>query len=302
MDLQKIDVILYHSDCSDGFAAAYAAWKVLGSRATYHAMKHGHPAPDVVGKNVIVLDFAFDKKTTRSLMKEASSFTMRDHHKSAMIALEGVAKPDWFQLDHSGCILAWEFFHPGVEPPRFLRFIENRDMGWRPYLEYSREFSMAFDMTPFEFQAYDRMLNASAVDDCISRGAHILPYAETAIDRACKRAVRRKLRGKDVLVTNATQWISEIGQKLAPDCDFALVWFWDHIEGYAKVSLRSFHPDIDCGTIAKRFGGGGHADIAGFELVGNIEELFSGQRQEQDASDNTGDEDDMQVVSGSSDG
>ena len=268
-------MVIYHGDCSDGFGAAWAAWKLLGNRAEYHAAYHGQPPPNVKDKNVIVLDFAYDKKTTRKLIKDSSSFVMRDHHKSAMIMLEGVAKPGWFQLDHSGCMLSWEFFHPGVEAPRFLKFIENRDMGWKPYMEYSKEFSVAFDMTPFTFKDYDYMLNASAVENCIKRGGWILPYAETVIDKACRNAVRRKLRGHDVLVANATHWISETAMKLAPDCDFSLVWFWNHNEGHAKISLRSFHPDVDCGTLAKRFGGGGHAEIAGFEYEGNIEDIFT---------------------------
>lgn len=275
MDSSAIDCVIYHADCSDGFGAAWAAWKVLGNRAEYHAARHGQGPPDVKGKNVIILDFAYDKKTTKQMMKDASSLVMRDHHKSAMIALEGVAKPDWFQLDHSGCILSWEFFHPGVPAPRFLKFIENRDMGWKPYMEFSREFSTAFDMTPFEFRAYDQMLNASYVDATITRGANIIPYADTVIEKACRQAVRKKLRGYDVLVANASHWISEIGTKLAPDCDFAVIWFWNHTEKHAKVSLRSFHPNVDCGTIAKRFGGGGHAEIAGFEHAGNIEDIFS---------------------------
>lgn len=282
MDLSLIDLVVFHADCSDGFGAAWAAWKALGNRAMYFPAHHGKGPPDVSGKNVIVLDFAYDKKTTKQLMKQAQSFVMRDHHKSAMINLEGVAKPDWFQLDHSGCILSWEFFHPGVAAPRFLRFIENRDMGWKPYMEYSREFSTAFDMIPMEFRAYDQMLNASYVDDCIKRGSHIIPYADTVIEKACKTAVRRTLRGHDVLIVNTSHWISEIGTKLAPDCDFALIWFWNHAEKYAKVSLRSFHPDIDCGTIAKRFGGGGHADIAGFEYSGNIEDIFGKLEEDED--------------------
>lgn len=290
MDSSAIDCVIYHADCSDGFGAAWAAWKALGSRAEYIPAMHGKPPPDVKGKNVIILDFAYDKKTTKKMIKDATSFVMRDHHKSAMINLEGVAKPDWFQLDHSGCILSWEFFHPGVPAPRFLKFIENRDMGWKPYMEYSREFSTAFDMIPFEFRAYDQMLNASFVDSCIERGSHIITYADNVIEKACKNAVRKKLRGYDVLVTNASHWISEIGTKLAPDCDFALVWFWNHAEKYAKVSLRSFHPDVDCGTIAKRFNGGGHADIAGFEHHGNIEEIFGKLDMDDDLVEQSSDE------------
>lgn len=285
MDPSKIDCVIYHADCSDGFAAAWAAWKLLGNRAEYIPARHGAPPPDVRGKNVIVLDFAYDTKTTKQMMKDAASFTMRDHHKSAMISLESIAKPGWFHLEHSGCILSWEFFHPGVGIPRFLKFIENRDQGWKPYMEYCKEFSTAFDMTPMDFESYDKMLNASYVDDCISRGSHVLPYAEAAIDKACRSAIKFNLNGFDVLVVNSAHWISEIGMKLAHSCDFALVWYWSHEQKYAKVSLRSFHSDVDCGTIAKMYGGGGHSDIAGFEYRGNIEEIFNERRVGPDAAE-----------------
>lgn len=274
MDPNSIDLILFHADCSDGFAAAWAAWKVLGNKASYIPAYHGQPPPDVKNKNVIICDFSYDLKTTKQLIKDAASFTMRDHHKSAMIMLESIAKPDWFQLDHSGAILSWEFFHPGSPAPRFLKFIENRDQGWRPYVEYSKEFSLAFDMTPMDFASYDKMLNASYVDDCIKRGASILPYAESAIDKACLTAIRKKLAGYDALIVNSSHWISEIGMKLAPDCDVAVVWYWSHKNKYAKVSLRSFRPTVDCGVIAKKFGGGGNSSIAGFEFADHIENLF----------------------------
>ena len=45
----SIDLLIYHKDCTDGFGAAYAAWKLLGNRAEYHASKHGNPPPDVNG-------------------------------------------------------------------------------------------------------------------------------------------------------------------------------------------------------------------------------------------------------------
>jgi hypothetical protein len=71
-------------------------------------------------------------------------------------------------------------------------------------MEYSKEFSLAFDMTPMDFTSYDKMMNASYVDDCIKKGSHILPYAESAIDKACQTAVKRRLEGHDVLVVNAS--------------------------------------------------------------------------------------------------
>ena len=53
----QVNCIIYHADCTDGFGAAYSAWKLLGNRAEYHACKHGQTPPDVKDKVVAILDF-----------------------------------------------------------------------------------------------------------------------------------------------------------------------------------------------------------------------------------------------------
>ena len=80
----------------------------------------------------------------------------------------------------------------------------------------------------------------------------------------------------DVLVVNSSHWMSEIGAKLSPDCDFALIWFYDHNEQKTKVSLRSFHDHVDVSEIAKDFKGGGHRKAAGFTLPKDkhIDDIF----------------------------
>ena len=45
-----------------------------------------------------------------------------------------------------------------------------------------------------------------------------------------------KINGKDVLVVNSSHWMSEIGARLAPDCDFAMIWYYDHNDKIIKVS------------------------------------------------------------------
>ena len=269
-----VNLVIYHSNCTDGFGAAYAAWKLLGDRAEYHAAKHGEPPPDVVGKNVVVLDFSYDNSTTKRLMKEAKNFLVIDHHKSAMVELHDVACTR-FDMNHSGAMLAWKFFHPGKDAPRLIKFIEDRDL-WKWEIPYSKEFSAAYDMVPFDFEEFDKYLDDSSVDNAQERGAYILAYSKTVISKIAKQAVPRKMDGKDVLVVNSSHWMSEIGAALSPKCDFAVIWFYDHDTRQVKVSLRAHHEDSDVSEIAKKYRGGGHRKAAGFNLpVGiNIETIF----------------------------
>jgi len=270
----SVDLVIYHANCTDGFGAAYAAWKLLGDRAEYHAAKYGESPPDVKGKNVVVLDFSYDNQTTKLLMKEAKGFLIIDHHKSAMVELHDVSCTR-FDMTHSGAMLAWNFFHPGKEAPRMIKFIEDRDL-WKWEIPYSKEFSAAFDMVPFDFEEFDKYLDDSAVDSAQERGAYILAYSKTVISKISKNAHSRKLGGKDVLVVNSPHWMSEIGAALSPKCDFAVIWYYDHETRQVKVSLRAHHDDSDVSEVAKKYGGGGHRKAAGFALPPDtsIETIF----------------------------
>lgn len=264
LEPSSVDLVIYHGNCTDGFGAAYAAWKLLGDRAVYYPAKYGVAPPDVAGKNVLVVDFSYDNATTKRMMKEARGFLVLDHHKSAMIELHDISCTH-FDMNHSGAMLAWKFFHPGKEAPRMIKHIEDRDL-WKWEIPYSKEFAAAFDMVPFDFEEFDKYLDDSAVDNAQERGAYILAYSKTVISKIAKHAALRKIDGKEVLVVNSSHWMSEIGNALSPKCDYALIWYYDHDTRQVKVSLRAHHEDSDVSEIAKRYGGGGHRKAAGFSL------------------------------------
>ena len=274
LDPNSVNCVIYHADCTDGFGAAYSAWKCLGNRAEYHACKHGSSPPDIAGKTVVILDFSFNNSTTKEMIESAEALVVIDHHKSAMVELHDISNTH-FDMTKSGAILSWEFFHPGKEPPKFIRYIQDRDL-WKWELEYSKEFSAAFDMVPFEFEEFEKFEDDSVFDDAVKRGSYILAYSKTVVKKMCEKASSRKMGGKGVLVVNVSHWISEIGARLAPDCDFAIIWFYDHEDRIIKVSLRSFHEKVDVSEVAKKFGGGGHRKAAGFTLPGDalVDDIF----------------------------
>ena len=281
----QVNCVIYHADCTDGFGAAYSAWKQLGNRAEYHACKHGTPPPDVAGKNVVVLDFSFNNSTTKKMIEEANALLVIDHHKSAMVELHDISNTH-FDMTKSGAMLAWEFFHPGKEPPKFIQYIEDRDL-WKWELPYSKEFAAAFDMVPFEFEEFEKYEDDSVFDDAVKRGSYILAYSKTVVKKVCEKAVSRKYNGMDVMVVNSSHWMSEIGARLAPDCDFAVIWYYDHEDRINKVSLRAFHDAVDVSEIAKNFGGGGHKKAAGFQISGElcVDDIFDVEEESEKISD-----------------
>lgn len=268
VDPHLIDFVIYHGDCSDGFGGCWAAHKLLGNKATYFEGRYGEPPPDISGKHVAIVDFSYDRETTEQIIHDAASLVILDHHKTAMERLSGLPQLR-FDNSHSGAILSWNFFHPGKEPPRFLKYIEDRDL-WKWELPYSKEFAAAFDMVPFDFFEFEKFEDDSVVDDAIYRGKYILAYSRTVIKKVAANAVERKWRGMRAMVINSSHWMSEIGGKLAPDCDFVVIWYYNHLKRSTKVSLRAFHDEVDVSAIANNYGGGGHRKSAGFELPHDI--------------------------------
>lgn len=268
LEPNSVDCVIYHANCTDGFGSAFSAWKLLGNRAEYHACTHGCKPPDVKGKNVVILDFSFDNKTTKKLIKDANNLLVIDHHKSAMVELHDISNTI-FDMNKSGATMAWEWFHPGKEAPKFIQYITDRDL-WKWELPYSKEFSAAFDMVPYQFEEFEKFEDDSVFDDAVKRGSYILAYSKTVIKKVCEKAILKKYKGKNVYVVNSSHWMSEIGAKLSPDCDFALIWYYSHEDQHTRVSLRSFHEHIDVSEIAKEFKGGGHRKAAGFTLAKDI--------------------------------
>jgi oligoribonuclease NrnB/cAMP/cGMP phosphodiesterase (DHH superfamily) len=274
LEPSSVDCVIYHANCTDGFGAAFSAWKLLGNRADYYARSHGDKPPNVKGKNVVILDFSFDNKTIKKMIKDANNLLVIDHHKSAMVALHDISNTI-FDMSKSGATMSWEWFHPGKESPKFIQYITDRDL-WKWELPYSKEFSAAFDMVPYEFEEFEKFEDDSVFDDAVKRGSFILAYSKTVVKKVCDKAVRKKYKDMNVLVVNSSHWISEVGAKLSPDCDFALIWYYDHNEQQTRVSLRSFHDHIDVSEIAKDYKGGGHRKAAGFLLARDkhIDDIF----------------------------
>lgn len=252
--------VLYHANCADGFAAAYAAWKYLGQQANYLAVRHGDPPPELASQaRVVILDFSYDRDTLLALKTKVADLVVLDHHKSAHAALEGL---EWayFDLNKSGARLAWEFWHPQAALPALLAYVEDRDL-WRWLLPESREVSLALQCYPQDFKLWDQLV----VEELAGEGRAILKYQDQLIARACSRAQMQPVGDYLVPVVNSCLLQSEIGEKLCqqyPDAAFSAVYYVNQ-EGKQAWSLRSVG-GFDVALVAQSFGGGGHRNAAGF--------------------------------------
>ena len=273
----KPKIILYHSNCEDGFSAAWAAWKKFKTKANYIPVDYQKPPPKgLKNKDIYLLDFSYPEDITKRLIKNNKSVTILDHHITAQKGLSSLSKSNFdnfesiFKNSHSGAIIAWNFFHPKKKLPKLLEYVEDIDL-WKFKKKNSKEISAALQLTNYTFKEWSKFAqkveNTKTRKDIIKQGKTLLSYKNKIIKRVARQAKTVTIKGKKALVVNCPILASEIGNELSKgDVPIGIVWFEDKKK--IKVSLRS-NGKVDISKIAEQFGGGGHKAAASFRLPKN---------------------------------
>lgn len=288
---------IFHSNCADGFGAAWAVRHALGETVEFHPGFYGAPPPDVAGRDVLLVDFSYKRPVLDSMASVARSIVVLDHHASAEIDLAafkvetcGNAKFVWtdvpgmlrdladlgrppiiahFDMERSGAGLAWDVFHPGRPRPPLLDRIEDRDL-WRFKFSDTRAVQAAVFSYPYDFAIWDHLVGQSRRVD----GLRDLAVEGTAIERKHHKDIAEL-----VAVTKRTMVIggyavpaaslpytltSDAGNLMAEGERFAAC-YWD-TPTHRVFSLRSRQEGLDVSAIAEGYGGGGHRHAAGFQV------------------------------------
>ena len=286
----KKPVIIYHDNCADGFGAAWAAYKKFGADgAEYLPMNYNDTRVsvvhdeltfpiDVTGRDIYILDFSFPQQVMCALndVCRLSGTTMfvRDHHKThfEQLGLDPTKlhadNGDNYDLildpNKSGCVLTWELFHPGVELPNLLKYIEDRDL-WRWQYTSTRDLATGLRSKPFSFEWFD--FANDNLGSVMNKGTAMNELFDQQLADITKKHIPTLIEDQLGRSVNCTpQFASEAGHILAKESGtFGMTWMINS-KGMANVSLRSIG-DYDVSAIAKAFGGGGHRNAAGFEVA-----------------------------------
>jgi len=265
-------IVVYHSHCLDGFTAAWATWLKFGDEDTeYLPASYGDVVPDVSGREVYVVDFSYPRDVMLAMEKSAASLSVLDHHKAAREALDGLPFA-LFDMERSGAGITWDVLHPGKERPWLVSYVEDRDI-WRWALPQSKEAnSWVGACRRDSFEDWDR-LSATPFEKVVEKGEAVLAYIDRYVSEMAEQARTVEVAGQNVPMVNAPYiCISELVGKLAESAPFAVGWF-QRSDGLYAYSLRSRGPEgVDVSEIAKRYGGGGHRNAAGFTLKERLSE------------------------------
>lgn len=291
----KPDIVIYHSPCDDGFGAAWAAHQRWGDAVEYVPATYGKPAPDVAGKNVLMVDFSYKYDQLSAMSFKARSIVILDHHKTAQEDLARLPAmrscslkevdltfkevcwtqnmPEiamFFDMERSGARLAWDFCHPGKPVPDLIRFIEDRDL-WRFDLPQTRAFSLWLRSHRYDFATWSRIADQLESDApaIIAQAIAIEGFYDQKIAEIVTTARWLPINNVPVPVANCTwAFASDAAHALLeahPHAPFAATYY-DRGDGSRTYSLRSDDGRDEVSIHAKRYGGGGHRNAAGFEV------------------------------------
>lgn len=271
----KDTVIIHHGNCRDGFGGAFAAWKKFGDTASYIPARTQETVPEgLTGKTIYIIDYSYPKAVLERLRNENTSVIVLDHHKTAEEAVTAFPE-NVFDLDHSGAVLAWQYFHPNTPIPTLLLYVEDHDL-WKFALPDTRAFGAALGEYDMSFTVWDeltqRLEDPEFFNHFIEHGKIIAKYEDKLVANIMEYREQVRFEGYETYAVNASRiYRSILGNNLAElnrtegREPFGIVYY--RYAGKVHCSLRS-RDSFDVRRLAEKYGGGGHAQAASIRVDG----------------------------------
>ncbi len=300
-------VILSHKNCSDGFAAAWAAHHYYSSQQEPYHLKHIYvdpPNPELAFEKlqrylppnkveeVYSFDVGYKADKLLKLLEIYPDAKVYDHHissyKDICANIDPVPVNYHFNNDKSGATLAWECFFKDQPVPKLLQYIEDRDL-WnfrRPdSIDITAGIYASLPIGDFDMWTEFVENEEEKVVEMLRIGKIINKLQERRIRALIRIGKVYQINGLKAFVVNTTENVSDLGNTVCQlkdennnfIADYAMIYRHDHKEDETYVSLRSNQGrDVDVSKIAESFSskGGGHKNAAGF-VCQNIFELLS---------------------------
>jgi oligoribonuclease NrnB/cAMP/cGMP phosphodiesterase (DHH superfamily) len=261
-------LIMYHGNCPDGFGGAYAAWKKYGDAAEYIPLSRGEEAPEGIdGAEVYLIDFTYTRDIMDDIVARAASVVVLDHHDGVREIVE--AMPSYvFDNDRSGATIAWNYFHPGLPTPLFLKLLEDQDL-FRHELPETVPLHAYLEVHPSTFELWDelvRMFDDPAMREVfLEKARAYAEYFELLAEIAVNKAKLVMFEGYEIYFATCHPFKSLkslVGNKLAKKRGPVSLVVSAHPNGYG-VSIRG-DGSVNVAHIAQKFGGNGHPNSSGF--------------------------------------
>ena len=296
--------VVFHHDDSDGLIGAYAIQaKLQSDQISFVPCNYAKPVnlEGIDGAEVYFVDFIPNdyEKVFAEIAERAEKLIIFDHHSSKVDAVEkvnGWGKPNVeitvrCEVGTSGGLVAWDELFPDTEPPQFFQIISdfdtfNLEKGKEDFYDRILPFQFGFmavhDEQPIllpkiskaiaaYLQQPDEEIFVGLMAECFSKGRIIFNYLQQSWAKAAENsAFEAEFEGlRAICINTADKGSMQFDSVYDPekhDLMFGFEWRKDHW----SISLYSESDKVNCGEIAKKFGGGGHAGAAGCQIYGDV--------------------------------
>ena len=274
---QDFELVAYHANCTDGIAAAAV---VLSATRAYQPefvpVHYGQPLPQRIldgnnnpGGTILFVDFCPERDQIESIRKVWPDWFVIDHHKSREWLLKDFPEHAFYDLDRSGAMLTWHWFHE-KPAPELLLYVQDRDL-WQWKLDRSREVSAALNEEPKTLDVWEDLIHCDP-RQFFDTGFVLLRARTRAAKALAEKAFLVNVeREVPFYAVNATENVSEVGEEILArfhEVEVACAFFViGHHTAQLSFRSRAHNPgQFNALSMAKYFGGGGHEHAAGASL------------------------------------
>ena len=264
----------YHSADLDGHCSG-AIIKKRYPECEMIGINYGDDFPwDTIGKDetIFMVDFSLQPFEDMVRLADMCNFIWIDHHISAMtecVKHEGFKGRAFVNDDFSGCELTWMFFYSTKETPLSVHLLGRYDV-W--------DLKADTRVMPFQWgmRIYDTLPEADIWDEVlkpdsdmkyiVKDGELLLEHRDAENEKYIKAcAFETVFEGLRAIAVNKGLTNSQLFDSIWDTDKHDIMLTFVYRKGQWTVSLYTTKPDIDVSEIAKKYGGGGHRQAAGFQ-------------------------------------
>jgi len=228
---------------------------------------------------IYILDFSFDRDVMEKLASEHEDCVWIDHHVTAINKMDGVNIKGVRKVGEAGCLLTWKYFYPEQQAPLFIVLVHMFDV-WQNHNKERweniiRPFIYGLDSMIWDYEDSDNVwdmlfmnsTDTQIIQNIIKDGKVIQKYIQKQNKHTTNKCAFVTLfEGGRAIVANTEKTGSDMFDSVYnPEEHDFMMSFSLTKSGYWAVSLYSTKAEFHVGSIAKKYGGGGHAGAAGFQ-------------------------------------
>ncbi len=298
-------ICLHHNKDLDGYSSG-AIVKRKYPDAELIGWDYSDPIPDFEqfrGKDIVMIDITFPLEEVEKLSEISSSLTVIDHHISFFKQFkdrfmkndEGNSAESFtnvnllingklhyiYEAGVAACEIGWKYFFPDKETPKAILLLGEYDTWRKQDIERWNTMIMPFQYGMRNICSSAESFPEHLLDDytyvscasILTIGTTILDYQKKQDAVACRCAFEVEYEGLRAICLNMGGASSNVFNTVYDEAKHDIMIPFTFTGRNWKASIYTTKPNIDCSSLCKKRGGGGHRMAAGFQ-VNTFEEIF----------------------------